>query len=133
MIDDMLKMYLDKINQGITELRNDHNIQIESINLKIDSKISDLKEMIIELQQQIKDIQKDYVNDTDLVNITSQLAKFVTKDYCENNKLSITTNNENELKKEELSVKKVVLITTCIGSITAVIISFGEKILNAIT
>lgn len=133
MIDDMLKMYLDKINQGITELRNDHNLQIESINLKIDSKITDLKEMITQLQQQIKDIQKDYVNDTDLVNITSQLEKFVTKDYCENNKLSITKNNENELKKEELSVKKVVLITTCIGSITAVIISFGEKVLNAIT
>jgi hypothetical protein len=112
-MDEMLKMYLDKINQSITELRNDHNIQIENINLKIDEKTADLKKII-------EKMQKDY-------------KTVVTKEYCDSNKVKIFENAENEIKKEELSVKKVVLITSCIGSITAILINFGEKVLALIT
>jgi hypothetical protein len=133
-MDEMLKMYLDKINQNITDLRNDHNIQIEHINFNIDNKVNDLKKIMENLQLKIEEIQKDYVNNEDF-------KKMVTKEYCNNNKILIEKKIESDviesnvidgnlqIKKEELSIKKIVLITSCISGIVAIIINFFKDIL----
>lgn len=118
-MDESLKLLLQQINNNISDLRGDHNIQVENINVKLDSKISDLRNLLDSLGLKISEIQRDYIKAKDLESIKSNM---VTKETCKENI------NNAAAKKEELSLKKLTLITGCISAITSGLITAAVQI-----
>lgn len=98
-MDETLKMLLEQINDTIKELRNDYTLSNEKINIKLDSKISDIRKTLEEIQIKLEKFQ----------NI------FITNQKCDEKMGKI------ESGKEELSLKKLTLIITCVsGAMTAI-------------
>lgn len=97
-----LKLLLQQINNNISELRSDHNKQVENINVKIDSKISELRNLIDSLTIKLNEIQKETEN---------------IKELKEEEKKEEEEEEIEEGKKESLSLQKTTLIVGCISAV----------------
>jgi hypothetical protein len=84
-------------------------ITIEQINENINNKFNMLKEEMKYLEDRIKSMLKE---------------NYICKQSCKDNQNEIKKNNNIQLEKEEISYKKIVLITTSISSIISTILSF---------
>lgn len=118
-MDEMLKLYLDKINDNINtlndninSLRSDHFQQVENINLKIDTKIAELKKCIDIIQQNINEVEKTYATQKNLDDLKKNV---VEKEIC-------NTIQKNAVTNQEFSYKKVIAITSCIATIVGLIV-----------
>lgn len=112
MDNDILKMLLDQINNNINVLREEHHINIDNINTNINENITEIKTKIEILDIKIGEIQK----------------KYITKEYYNSNMKDL--NNNIQIKKDEISLKKLTLILSCISAGIAGIISIITKVIN---
>lgn len=104
-MDEMLKLYLDKIETSINELKGINKLQIDHVN----GKINELKDVVEKLRTKVEEIQIEYVNSEDV-------EKFVTKDYCNNH------------CSNEMSTKKITLLCGAISTICITLVELIKKI-----
>lgn len=110
-MDETLKMYLERIDKNIIELRQ-----------AMDGDIRELKEIIEKLREKVENIQIEYVDIEDVEKIKNEIYKkieeLVTKEYC---------NNKN--CNDEISIKKITLICGGISTICITLIEIIKKLI----
>lgn len=111
-MDEIMKMYLNKIDNNVKELNNTNKIQVENVSKKID----ELKTVIEHLRTKVEEIQIEYTDSKEAERIKLGLEKKIDK-----------VNNELEKKFEKVEIyknneKKIYAICTAI-SITLMIIA----------
>lgn len=109
----MIKLLLEQINKNVEVLRNSTDNKISNIELNIDK----IREQIILLSNKIDTIKSECISKAD----------------CKENRNEIKDNNNNEIKKEEISLQKIVLITGCISAGISSIIGLITGFLNNAT
>jgi len=105
-MDDMLKMLLENINKNIDTLRVEYNLKLENLNNNIDILKTEFKDELNELSNKIDEIKNNYVN----------------KGNCE--EIRENNNNNIQLKRDEISLKKITIIVSSISAGIASIIGF---------
>lgn len=106
-MDELIKVYLDKMHQSIEELHNINKLQINNVN----EKISELKDVIEKINEKVEKMQIDYPDEDYVKDIKKDLEEKIEKIECTN--------------IEALSSKKIYVVC---GIISSVCISIAEII-----